>query len=105
MNRPRGEGGYCYGGNIGEAVECYRRLRRSREVMNSMFDLMKKRKYKLIPKDAQIHRISDWDVVFDGYIFIITSKEFPLVEEGRECSEGDIKIYKEKGVIELKEKI
>jgi len=74
-----------------------------REFLNLIFDLMKKRKYKLIPKDTQIHAISSWDVAWDGYIIIMTSKEFPVVEEGCECFKGNITVYKEKGIIELKE--
>lgn len=74
------------------------------EYLNLVFDLIKKRKYKLIPKDAQIHSMSNWDACWDGYTIIMTSKEFPIVEEGCECLQGDIKVDKEKGIIELKER-
>lgn len=76
----------------------------SLEFLNLAFDLMKKRKYKLIPKDTQIHSISNWDPCWDGYIIIMTSKEFPIVEEGSECFLGTIRVNKEKGIIELKER-
>jgi len=36
-------------------------FRVSLEFLNLVFDLIKKRKYKLIPKDVEIHRISPWD--------------------------------------------
>jgi len=76
----------------------------SLEFLNLIFDLMKKRKYKLIPKDAEIHYISHRDIFSDVYTILMTSKEFPIVPEGCNLSEGDIKVDKEKGIIELKEK-
>ena len=78
-------------------------FRMSIEFLNLAFDLIKKRKYKLIPKDAQIHSIRQVDFMYDGYTVIVTSKEFPIVPEGCTCSMGDIKVDKEKGIIELKE--
>ena len=78
-------------------------FRMSIEFLNAVFDLMKKRKYKLVPKDSQIHHISGWDIVWDGYVVIVTSKEFPLVEEGCEVNKGIVIVNKEKGIIELKE--
>jgi hypothetical protein len=77
-------------------------FRVSMEFLNLVFDLMKKRKYKLIPKDTQIYAIKCWDITWDGQVIIMASKEFPIVGEGCECSQGDIKIDKEKGIIELK---
>lgn len=74
------------------------------EFLNLVFDLIKKRKYKLIPKDAQIHAISDYDMCWNGYVIIMISKEFPIVEEGSECSIGYIKVDKEKGIVELIDK-
>ena len=74
------------------------------EFLNEIFDFIKKRKYKLIPKDVEIHRISPWDPCWDGYTIIMTSKEFPIVEEGCEHSQGDAKVDKEKGIIKLMEK-
>lgn len=74
------------------------------EFMNLWFDYMKLKKYRLIPKDTQIHAIGNQDMCWDGYTIIMTSKEFPIVAEGCECSRGDIKVDKEKGIIELIEK-
>lgn len=76
----------------------------SMEFLNLIFDLMKKRKYKLIPEDTQICAIKGWDIAWDGQVIIMTSKEFPIVGEGCECPQGDIKVDKEKGIIELMEK-
>ena len=78
-------------------------FRISAECLNLVFDLIKKKKYKIIPKDTQIHHISSWDVVWNGYTIIMTSKEFPIVSEGSECNRGDIKVDKIKGIVELKE--
>jgi len=79
-------------------------FRVSIEYLNLIFDLIKKRKYKLIPNDTQIHAISNWDMTWNGYVIIMTSKEFPIVEEGYTCDKGYIKVDKEKGIIELKER-
>jgi len=78
-------------------------FRMSIEFLNLVFDLIKKRKYKLIPKDAQILRIGSVDLMYNCYMVLITSKEFPIVPEGGTCFIGDIKVDKEKGIIELKE--
>ena len=78
-------------------------FRISLECLNLMFDLMKKRKYKLIPKDAKIHYISHKDIFSDVYTIFMTSKHFPIIAEGSLSREGDIKVDKEKGIIELKE--
>lgn len=79
-------------------------FRMSFEFLNLIFDLIKKRKYKLIPKDAQIHSITTQDMMWNGSTIIMTSKEFPIVEEGSECFLGTIRVNKEKGIIELKER-
>ena len=79
-------------------------FRVSLEFLNLWFDLMKKRKYKLIPKDAEIHAISNQDMCWNGYTIIITSKEFPIVAEGSTCFDGDIKVDEEKGIIKLIER-
>lgn len=74
------------------------------EFLNEIFGLMKKRKYKLIPKDAQIHSISDYDICWDGYVVIMTSKEFPVIPPECNCDVGWVKVDKARGIIELKER-
>jgi hypothetical protein len=78
-------------------------FRISIEFLNLVFDSMKKRKYKLIPEDAQIYAIRHEDMMYNSYTIVIKSKEFPIVSEGCECNRGDIHIDKEKGIIKLKE--
>ena len=78
-------------------------FRMSLEFLNLAFDLLKRRKYKLVPKDTQIWAIRQEDRMYDGYTVIITSKEFPIVEEGCYCNVGCFKVDKIKGIIELKE--
>jgi len=78
-------------------------FRVSIEFLNLVFDLIKKRKYKLIPKDARIHAIRHEDMMYDGYTIIVTSKEFPIVAEGCTCYIGDVKEDRKRGIIELKE--
>lgn len=73
------------------------------EFMNKIFGFLKRRKYKLIPKDAQIHAIKNYDAAWDGYTMIIASKEFPIVQEGCTCNPGCITIREEEGIIELGE--
>jgi len=75
----------------------------SLEFLNLWFDYMKKKKYRLIPKDTQIHSISNRDLCWDGYTIVMTSKDFPIVPEGSKCFLGCFKVDKEKGIIELKE--
>jgi NAD+--asparagine ADP-ribosyltransferase len=74
------------------------------EFMNEIFNLLKKKKYKLVPKDAEIHSISNYDMCWDGYTIIMTSKEFPVVPPECNCDVGYVKVDKEKGIIELKER-
>lgn len=79
-------------------------FRGTTEFLNEIFGFIKKRKYKLIPKDVQIHSISQYERCWDGYTIIMTSKEFPIVGEGSMCTIGYIKVDKKKGIIELKER-
>lgn len=74
------------------------------EFLNEIFNLLKRRKYKLVPKDVQIYAIKGEDMMFDGYTITVTSKEFPVVPQECNCSIGYIKVDKEKGIIELKER-
>lgn len=79
-------------------------FRVSIEFINELFELIKRGKYKIIPKDAKIHSIKYELMAFDNYSFIIISKEFPIVPLECNCNLGYIKVYKEKGIIELKER-
>jgi len=78
-------------------------FRSSLEFLNLAFDLLKKKHYKLLPKDAQIHAIQRDSDYWDSYTIVIKSKEFPLVEEGSQCNSGCISVDKVKGILELKE--
>ena len=75
----------------------------SLEFLNLAFDLIKKKKYRLIPKDTQIYAIRSEDMTWNGYTIIMTSKEFPIVAEGSECSLGTMDVDKEKGIMKLRE--
>ena len=49
ISSPREPGGYCYGGNKGEALECYRRLRRKaiKEMLRARWTLRNSRRGQL----------------------------------------------------------
>lgn len=79
-------------------------FRVSIEFINELFELIKKRKYKIIPKDAKIHSIKYELISFDNYSFIITSEKFPIVPQECNCDVGYIKVHQTEGIIELKER-
>ena len=74
------------------------------EFINELFNFVKEGGYKIIPKDAQIHSIKYELMSFDNYSFIITSEKFPIVPQECNCDMGYIKVDKEKGIIEFKER-
>ena len=78
-------------------------FRVSIEVVNLLFDYLKRRHFKLVPKDAHIYSIRREIESWDTYRVIVTSKEFPIVEEGQICRSGFPDVDVVKGIIELKE--
>ena len=80
-------------------------FRMSLEFMNLVFSYLKLKKYRLLPKDAEIVGIRHEDMMYDGYTVVVKSKEFPLVAEGCHCNRGWITIDKVKGIIKLVEEV
>ncbi len=80
-------------------------FRMSLEFMNLVFSYLKLKKYRLLPRDAEIVGIRHEDMMYDGYTVVIKSKEFPIVSEGCYCNPGWITIDKVRGIIKLVEEV
>ena len=76
-------------------------FRLSYEILNSIFGKIKG-DVKVLPNDLEVFRIRDGENYFDTSLMILSSKEFPLVQEGEIVKEGIIDFNK--GVITFKQK-
>jgi len=65
----------------------------SLEVLNMLLECFKHQAW-IVPVDLEVFKIGEYPGALSGYYLMMSSKKFPLVQEGEQVKRGEIEFVK-----------